>query len=74
MGECHWYVWVGQSFAYCDGDGCDKPAWEHDGERVPTHPFGATPDRLRPWKPGQAEAIRRKWGAGVVAPRKEHRG
>lgn len=58
---CRWYVWVGQSFAYCDGDGCDKPAWEHDGERVPTRPFGATPDELRPWKPGQAERIRRRW-------------
>jgi hypothetical protein len=59
---CMGFRWIGQSFACCDG--CGRPAWEHAGEmrlRAGATPFGGDWE-LRPWKPGEAEAIRRKWG------------
>jgi hypothetical protein len=68
---CGGFRWIGQSFAHCDG--CGRPAWEHEGEmrlRDGASPFGAglvgepaVDDawELRPWKPGEADAIRAKW-------------
>lgn len=62
---CPGFLWIGQSFATCDG--CGKPAWEHAGEmrlREGAALFGGSGAdwELRPWKPGEAEAIKRKWG------------
>ena len=61
--DCPGFRWIGQSFASCDG--CGKPAWEHEGEmrlREGAGPFGGDGDwELRPWGPGEAEAIKRKW-------------
>ena len=59
---CDGFRWVGQSFRSCDG--CGRPAWEHAGEMRPREgasPFGPDAAEFRPWKPGEAEAIRRKW-------------
>lgn len=62
---CRGFRWVGQSFASCDR--CGRPAWEHQGEeRVregATVLLGDDAFEVRPWKPGEAEAIRAKWGA-----------
>ncbi len=61
---CRGFQWIGQSFAFCDG--CGKPAWEHEGEmrlREGASLFSGSEDwELRPWRPGEAEAIKRKWG------------
>lgn len=62
--DCPGFQWIGQSFATCDG--CGKPAWEHGGEMRLREGaklvIGGTGDwELRPWKPGEAEAIKRKW-------------
>ena len=61
--KCRGFRWIGQSFATCDG--CGRPAWEHEGEmrlKAGAGPFGGDEIwELRPWKPGEAEAIRRKW-------------
>jgi hypothetical protein len=61
--ECRGFRWLGQPFTSCDH--CGRPAWEHDGimrlrEGVPS--YGGTEDwELRPWAPGEADEIRRKW-------------
>lgn len=62
---CRGFRWIGQSFATCDG--CGKPAWEHDGMlmlRPGSSPFGDSDMdwEVKPWGPGEADAIRRKWG------------
>jgi hypothetical protein len=61
---CPGFQWIGQSFATCDG--CGRPAWEHEGEmrlREGAKLTGSEDDwELRPWKPGEADAIKRKWG------------
>jgi hypothetical protein len=60
---CYGFRWAGQSFTSCDG--CGRPAWEHRGEmrlRDGATPFAGGGDwELRPWGPGEADAIRRKW-------------
>ena len=61
---CRGFRWIGQSFAHCDG--CGRPAWEHEGMqtlRDGSSPFGGggMEWEVRPWEPGEAEAIRRKW-------------
>jgi hypothetical protein len=60
---CRGFRWIGQPFSSCDD--CGKPAWEHEGEmRLKAGaPMPGPGDcwELRPWKPGEAEAIRRKW-------------
>lgn len=64
---CRGFRWIGQSFASCDG--CGKPAWEHEGllrlREGAVAIFGGSEDdyEVQPWKPGEAEAIERKWGA-----------
>lgn len=62
---CPGFQWIGQPFTSCDG--CGKPAWEHEGElRLrPGSALLAAGDcwELRPWRPGEAEAIRRKWAS-----------
>jgi hypothetical protein len=60
---CQGFVWIGQSFTTCDR--CAQPAWEHDGEEVPSEDAGPFDTRrtVRPWKPGEADAIRAKWAA-----------
>jgi hypothetical protein len=58
---CEGFQWVGQSFAICER--CGQPAWEHAGEELPAEgadPFD-TRRTVRPWKPGEADAIRAKW-------------
>jgi hypothetical protein len=61
--DCRGFRWIGQSFASCDG--CGRPAWEHEGElrlRQGATLLGGDDDfELVPWKPGEAEAIKRKW-------------
>lgn len=62
---CRGFRWIGQSFATCDG--CGKPAWEHDGmsrlrESAKLVLGGCGDWEVVPWKPGEAEAIKRKWG------------
>ncbi|SOD80065.1 hypothetical protein SAMN06272781_6850 [Streptomyces sp. 1222.2] len=63
---CEGFVWIGQSFATCDR--CGQPAWDHAGEEVPVEDAGPFDTRrtVRPWKPGQAAAIRAKWSAPTV--------
>ncbi|MDX3759305.1 hypothetical protein [Streptomyces sp. AK02-04a] len=58
---CQGFQWIGQSFATCDR--CGQPAWEHAGEDVAVEGAGPFDNRrtVRPWKPGQADAIRAKW-------------
>jgi hypothetical protein len=60
---CPGFQWIGQPFTSCDR--CGKPAWEHEGEMKlkpgGSFPFGDDTWEVRPWKPGEAEAIRRKW-------------
>ena len=59
---CPGFRWIGQSFASCDS--CGRPAWEHEGEMRPrggASPFSDDGWEMRPWAPGQAEAIRRRW-------------
>ncbi|MFK0182351.1 hypothetical protein ACIQVR_41075 [Streptomyces xanthochromogenes] len=58
---CEGFQWIGQSFATCDR--CDQPAWDHVGEDVPVEGASLSDERrtVRPWKPGQADAIRAKW-------------
>lgn len=55
--RCEGFHWVGQSLRACDR--CSRPAWEHAGEMVPGETVGNM--KLRPWREGEAEAIRRKW-------------
>jgi hypothetical protein len=60
---CRGFRWIGQSFASCDR--CGHPAWDHIGEeRVRPGAALFAPDAMefRAWKPGEAEAIRLKWG------------
>ena len=58
---CQGFVWIGQPFTTCDR--CGQPAWEHAGEEVPVEGAGPFDNRrtVRPWKPGQTDAIRAKW-------------
>lgn len=59
---CEAFHWIGQPMTSCDR--CGKPAWEHKGRAVlPENSGPFTPDtwELKPWEPGQAEAIKRKW-------------
>jgi hypothetical protein len=58
---CQGFQWIGQSFATCDR--CGQPAWDHAGEEVVAEWASAFLARrtVRPWKPGQADAIRAKW-------------
>ena len=58
---CEGFHWIGQSFATCDN--CGRPAWEHKGMCEPGEPFGGEHERIREWKPGEADAIRAKWAA-----------
>ena len=57
------FHWIGQSFTHCDR--CGIPAWEHEGIAVPNRAMRSPLDPvefvLRPWKPGEREACRRKW-------------
>ncbi|MDX3839856.1 hypothetical protein [Streptomyces europaeiscabiei] len=66
---CEGFVWIGQSFATCDR--CAQPAWDHEGEEVAVEGAGPFDNRrtVRPWRPGQADAIRAKWGAPAVSSR-----
>lgn len=62
--SCRGFRWIGQSFASCDG--CGRPAWEHEGVmrlRDGASLSGIDADiwELRPWEPGEADAIRQKW-------------
>lgn len=58
---CGGFVWIGQPMTSCDR--CGQPAWEHEGLDQPTaDPFSDALSTVRPWKPGEAEAIRAKWG------------
>lgn len=59
------FHWVGQPWSSCDQ--CSLPAWEHAGlavlsEKAGIFDLGSEPLVLRPWKPGEAEKIRDKWG------------
>jgi hypothetical protein len=58
---CEGFQWIGQSFATCDR--CGQPAWDHAGEDVAAEGAGPFDNRrtVRPWKPGEADAIRAKW-------------
>ena len=74
---CEGFRWIGQSFATCDR--CGQPAWDHAGEEVAVAGAGPFDSRrtVRPWKPGEADAIRAKWGtptppAVVAEPDKEN--
>lgn len=61
------FHWIGQSFAYCDR--CGLPAWEHEGyAELPegTGPFGTDEWVLRPWKPGERDAIRQTWDTSTT--------
>jgi hypothetical protein len=64
---CQGFVWIGQPFTTCDR--CGQPAWEHAGEEVPVEGAGPFDNRrtVRPWKPGQADAIRAKWAPEQAA-------
>lgn len=70
---CEGFQWIGQSFATCER--CGQPAWDHAGEEVAVEGAGVFDTRrtVRPWKPGQADAIRAKWEqpAAVSQPGKE---
>jgi hypothetical protein len=63
--ECRGFRWIGQPFTSCDG--CGRPAWEHEGV-MRLHDGAAITGvdsdvwELRPWAPGEAEAVERKWG------------
>jgi len=58
---CQGFVWIGQPFTTCER--CGQPAWEHDGEEIPVEGAGPFDNcrTVRPWKPGQADAIRARW-------------
>ncbi|MFJ2004786.1 hypothetical protein [Streptomyces chartreusis] len=58
---CEGFVWIGQPFTSCDR--CGQPAWEHDGADVAVEGAGPFDTRrtVRPWGPGEADAIRAKW-------------
>ncbi len=62
---CQGFQWIGQSFATCDR--CGHPAWDHRGEDVAVEGAGPFDNRrtVRPWKPGEADRIRAKWGTPV---------
>jgi hypothetical protein len=54
------FVWIGQSYAHCEV--CSLPAWDHPGwaRQHPETPFDdAALTELVPWRPGEADAIRR---------------
>ncbi|GAA4599934.1 hypothetical protein GCM10023194_80950 [Planotetraspora phitsanulokensis] len=57
--RCEWFRWVDRPFPSCYR--CGRPAWEHLGEEVYASPFDEEPGH-RTWKPGEADAIREKWG------------
>jgi hypothetical protein len=59
---CEGFQWIGQSFATCDR--CGQPAWDHAGQDVAVDGAGPFDNRrtVRPWGPGEADAIRAKWG------------
>jgi hypothetical protein len=59
---CEGFQWIGQSFATCDR--CGQPAWDHAGEDVAAEGAGPFDYRrtVRLWEPGEADAIRAKWG------------
>lgn len=60
------FHWIGQSLAACDQ--CGLPAWDHEGlaDGSRDNPFSDAPFTLRPWEPGEREAIRAKWGRVAV--------
>lgn len=64
---CEGFQWIGQPFTSCDR--CGQPAWEHAGEEVPVEGAGPFDNRrtVRPWKPGEADAIRAKWAPAAEA-------
>ena len=64
---CEGFQWIGQSFATCDR--CGQPAWNHTGQDVPVKGAGLFDHRrtVRPWEPGEADAIRAKWGTPTAA-------
>lgn len=57
------FHWIGQSGAWCDK--CGLPIWEHEGmarlRRSPKSPFDDANWELDPWKPGDREALRKRW-------------
>lgn len=57
------FVWIGQSFEHCDA--CGLPAWDHTGWSEPNgemlSPFDMRPWVLKPFEPGEADAVRAKW-------------
>lgn len=57
---CRGFVWVGQSFAYCDG--CGHPYWEHDFIQVLSgNPFTGTVERT-PISADAKAAVKARWG------------
>jgi hypothetical protein len=58
---CVWFAWIGQPFSSCDR--CGRPAWEHRGEETfaADSPFDGLPPFGRPWRPGEADAIKARW-------------
>ncbi|MDQ0376540.1 hypothetical protein [Amycolatopsis thermophila] len=65
------FHWVGQSFDTCER--CGLPAWEHAGEArlADGSPFTDGGFVLRPWEPGEADAIRRKWDPSYEGERNQ---
>ena len=63
--NCQGFVWVGQSFKYCDS--CGRPYWEHKYDmksvRKGGSPFDTRPDVMRPVPitPEQAHSCRMRW-------------
>lgn len=59
---CEGFVWIGQPFTSCDR--CGQPAWDHAGQDVAVEGAGPfdTGRTVQPWAPGEADAIRAKWG------------
>jgi len=56
------FHWIGQPFTSCDQ--CGLPAWEHAGMAVPAEGSNMFDAEfvLKPWKPGEADAIKQRWG------------
>lgn len=59
------YHWIGQSLRYCDH--CSFAPWEHAGVAVLDEDAGPFSGKfvLRPFKPGEAERLREKFGGAT---------
>jgi len=60
---CRGFKWIGQPFTSCDG--CGRPVWEHEGMsrlRPNVSPFDKNPWHVVPFRPGEAESWRARWG------------